>query len=184
MVVWWPRLLRRECSRPRRNCASGNSAAAQVMAVRLAVARSAFVQVARLGPARASDRPQRRIRRASALPHAGGQSLSRAGRWRVRCWWRRTARAPARTPTSCAARSPWRGSMPSHILTRVPGLRDSILDGAMSGERSRSSESSPGLSPTCQTAQRSGSLRRIRCFECVNSAQQGFPIPLSLSTNC
>ena len=109
-----------------------NSAAAQVMAVRLALARVSFVQVVDWIVARFEADPNAVF--AGAVPY-----LMLAGNL-VAGWQLARALLVAEDKLAAGEDTDFMRSKVAvarfyalHILTRVPGLRDSILEGAMSG---------------------------------------------------
>ena len=53
-----------------------------------------------------------------------------AGNWRARCSSPSASSPPARTRPSCADKIAVARFYAEHVLTRVPGLRDSVVDGA------------------------------------------------------
>ena len=96
-------------------------------------AREAFEQVVDFIVRESKSRPERGVRRLGHLPDARRQSGGRLADGA--CAARRRARARRRrraTPRSCEAKIATARFYAEHLLSKAPGLRDAIVDGAES----------------------------------------------------
>jgi hypothetical protein len=99
------------------------------VAKRLKAAREAFVDVVDFvaGNTKAAPTP---CSQAACLTSCWPATWWRAGNWRARCWWRRRAGKAGEDAGLHERQDHHRALLCDHILSKAPGIRDSIVEGA------------------------------------------------------